>query len=123
MNIIIAPLVALLGRQPDYQPFNLAELAATFARPPEFRGLWQKVLEPLAEPERGLEPLLEILLDQTMPYDLYLMLAAERALIVLGIRDPIGVLAAVERIHREGCQWFRQADCTFFPISSRKDRI
>jgi hypothetical protein len=44
-----------------------------------------------------------------MPFDVHLMLAAERTLVFHAAADPAGVLDALEEIHRHGCPWFRQS--------------
>lgn len=99
----------LMAAQPAFQPINLREMAASYARPGEEqrRGLF--VLSHLEHPERGFEPVVELLLDKKVPFGVYLMMVLERTLVFHGARDPAGMLEALLRVHRDGCRWFRQS--------------
>lgn len=102
-------LLALFARQPPYQPFNERELRATFARPPEARAPALALLPALETPEVGVGPVLEVLCGARLGFDLHLMLAAERALVVQGGRDHEATLTALEVLHREAPAWFHQS--------------
>ncbi len=104
------PVTAILQRQPAFQPLNFRELRVTFARPDDFRQAWHVGLVCLEQPERGLDPVADILNRKALPFDLYLMLLCERTLIYHGVvRDPPGTFALLDRVFAEGCPWFRQS--------------
>lgn len=109
MYILTRNFSWLMERQADYQPINLRELIASYSRPGEAQRLGLRVLQDLAEPARGVEGTVEILLQRDLPFDVYLMLVAERTLVFHGSRDPGQVMVALYRLHREGCRWFRQS--------------
>jgi hypothetical protein len=104
------PVTAVLQRQPAFQPLNFRELRVTFARPDDFRQAWHAGLVCLERPERGLDPIADILSRRELPFDLYLMLLCERTLIYHGVaRDPPGTFALLEHVFAAGCPWFRQS--------------
>jgi DNA polymerase III delta prime subunit len=99
----------LMARQADYQPLNLRELHASYSGSREGQRAGLEILKDLAEPARGIAGTLEVLLDRDRPFDVYVMLVAERTLVYHGSLDPGTVMAALHRLHREGCRWFRQS--------------
>ncbi len=103
-------LAGVLQQQPIYQPVNYQELASALALPAETRQAWRRALGCLEQPGNRPTAVEEILMETTRPYDLYLMLACERAVICHGARtDPAFVLELLERVFRQGCPWFRQS--------------
>ena len=99
-----------LKKQPPYQPLNYAELQATFARPEDFRALWRRALGCLEHPESAPEPIVEVLSNKDLPFDLYLMLVCERALIYYGVHaETNAVMGVLEHIFHHGAPWFRQS--------------
>ena len=109
VSMLTRGLELLMARQPDYQPFNLKEIAAMYRRPPEARQPAIAVIDHLEWPERGWRGIVDVLRRTDLPFDVHLMLAAERALVFHAAGDPGGVLDALEEIHRDGCAWFRQS--------------
>ncbi len=101
-------LAGILARQPDYQPFNLAEMRACYARPPEFRALAEPMIALIEDPRPGPDPLLAEM-RRDVPFDVHRMLAAERALVVLGATQPDATMDALEQLHREAPAWFHQS--------------
>lgn len=100
----------LMKRQPAYQLVNYRELEVTFGRPEAFRSLWRDALDSLARPEAGPGPVVRILKDATLPFDLYLMLICERALVYHGARGDVGAsIEVLADLFRHGCPWFRQS--------------
>lgn len=102
-------LELLFARQPDYQPLNLRELAAMYRRPPDARRPALQVVDHLEWPERGYRGVVDVMRRTELPFDVHLMLAAERTLVFHAAADPGGVLDALEELHRHGCAWFRQS--------------
>jgi hypothetical protein len=102
-------LELLFARQPDYQPLNLKELVAMYRRPRDARAPALAVVDLLEWPERGYRGVVNVLRRTELPFDVHLMLAAERTLVFHAAGDPSGVLAALEEIHRDGCPWFQQS--------------
>lgn len=99
-----------LKEQPSFQPLNYAELKATFARPDDFRAQWRQALGCLQNPETAPSPIVEILSNTDLPFDLYLMLACERAMIYYGVNaEPTEVINVLEQIFQRGAPWFRQS--------------
>ena len=110
LRILVRPVSQVLARQPAFQPLNLRELHATFARPDDFRQTWRETLVCLERPETGIGPIAEALTQKDQTYDLYMMLLCERTLIYHGVtRDTPGTLAVLERIFSEGNASFRQS--------------
>ena len=110
LRLLARPIIAVLRRQPAYQPNNLKELSVTFARSSEFREAWHASLACLEHPERGLGAIAQILSRKDLPFDLYLMLLCERTLIYHGVNvDPAGTFALLEHVFSEGQPWFRQS--------------
>jgi hypothetical protein len=100
----------VMQQQPDYQPVNHQELVATFALPDEARVAWRRALECLEQPAGRPDAIEAILMQTDRPFDLYLMLVCERALICHGARtDPAYILDMAERIFHDGCRWFRHS--------------
>jgi hypothetical protein len=99
-----------LKSQPPYQPLNYAELQTTFARSEDFRAQWRQALGCLEHPECAPEPIVEIMSNKYLPFDLYLMLVCERALIYYGVHgEPSAAMGVLEHIFRDGAPWFRQS--------------
>ena len=109
IDMLTRGLALLMARQPDYQPFNLKEITAMYRRPPEVRQAALSVVDHLEWSERGYRGIVDVLRRTDLPFDVHLMLSAERALVFHAASDPAGVLAALEEIHRDGCPWFRQS--------------
>lgn len=107
--ILTKILMKFLATQPEFQPLNLVELKEVFPLPEPKCWELMKVLECLEDPGSGFAKALEILLNPTTSFDVYLMIALEWTFIYYGSLDPGGVLAALHRIHHEGCLWFRQS--------------
>lgn len=106
----LRPLLrALMARQPDYQPFNFAEIRTAFSRPPDAHAPALDIAQVLAEPGLGAGGVVAVLLRPGLLYDVHLMLAAERTLVVLGAGDPAGVIAALDQLMADGPVWFRQS--------------
>ncbi|MGH8581575.1 MAG: hypothetical protein ACREWG_02065, partial [Gammaproteobacteria bacterium] len=114
----------LMATQADYQPINLRELIASYSRPGEAQRLGLQVLQDLAEPARGVAGTADILLQRDLPYDVYLMLVAERTLVFHGSRHPGQIMAVLYQLHQEGCRWFRQSALyTAFHTLRRADPV
>ncbi len=109
LDMMLRPLMALMKRQPGYQPFNAAEMAVSFARDDGFRRNWTTALACLERPEDGIAPLVEVLTQPGLPFDVYLMLVSERALICRGKLDFQGTFDAIDQLFRDGRPWFRQS--------------
>lgn len=113
-NLVVrrgAAVVAdLMKRQPIYQPVNYAELETTFARDAGFRAAWSEALGCLEHPETAPGPIERILTLPDLPFDLYLMMVCERALIYYAARtDPVRGFDLLERLFHEGRPWFRHS--------------
>ena len=103
-------LAAVMKNQPPYQPVNYRELDAAFARPDSDRVAWKEALACLEQPELAPGPIERILSRTDQPFDLYIMMVCERALIYYGARtDPAAAMDLLERLFHEGCPWFRQS--------------
>jgi hypothetical protein len=98
-----------MKRQPAYQPFNAQEMAVTFARGEDFRRSWRAALDCLENPENGLDDLVEIICRGNLPFDVYLMLVCERALVVSGAQRPAETFDILETMFRDGAPWFKQS--------------
>jgi hypothetical protein len=109
LDALLKLLIGLMNRQPAYQPFNTREMEVCFARPPGARGSWSVALGCLERPQDDIAPMVDALLDRTQPFDVYLMLVAERAMICRAGHDLAGTVDALERLFRDGAQWFRQS--------------
>ncbi len=106
----LVPLLReLMARQPDYQPFNFAEIRTAFSRPVESHQPALDITTILADPHGAAEQVVAVLLRPDLPFDIHLMLAAERTLVVLGSHDAAGVIGALDRLMDEGPSWFRQS--------------
>ena len=104
------PLAERLRRQPAYQPLNYAEMQVSFTRPDDFRQRWRKVLAMLQHPETAPTPIVEVLTEPDLPFDVYLMMCAERALIYHGARtDPGAALDTADALFDHGPRWFRSS--------------
>ena len=124
LRVLTHPLGQLLNRQPDYQPLNLKELAITFATPFEARGAWLRVVECLEQDDDQIDGIRDALFDKSRPFDLFVMLASERALIVKGVKNFPAVFDAVEKIYRDGCPWYRQSVLyVLFHLLSRMQQV
>ncbi len=124
LRVLTHPLGQLLNRQPDYQPLNLKELAITFATPSEARRAWVRVVECWEQDDDQIDAIKNALFDKSRPFDLFLMLASERALIVKGVKNFLVVFDAVEQIYRDGCPWYRQSVLyVLFHLLSRVPQI
>lgn len=100
----------MMKHQPVYQLVNYQEIEATFARPDAFRRMWRESVRSLENLESGHAAIETILSDPALPYDLYLMLICERALIYQGVEgDTEAVITALERLFHQGAPWFRQS--------------
>jgi hypothetical protein len=113
-NLVVkrgAAVVAdLMKRQPIYQPVNYAELKTTFGRSADFRVAWSEALACLEHPETAPGPIERILTQPDLPFDLYLMIVCERALIYYAARtDPERGFDLLERLYHEGRPWFRHS--------------
>jgi len=109
MALIVPSLRLLLRQQPDYQPLNLKEMETATELAAAHRQARLAVIDSLEHPERGPDAVVAALADRTRPFDVLLMLAAERALIVQGTYDPEAVMAALTTLHENGAPWFRQS--------------
>jgi hypothetical protein len=109
LDALLKLLISLMNRQPAYQPFNTREMDVCFARASEKRGAWAISLACLEHPEGEIAPMVEALLDRGQPFDVYLMLVSERAMICHARHDLTGTVDALERLFREGTPWFRQS--------------
>jgi hypothetical protein len=110
LRLIAHSGASALRKQPRYQPLNYAELQASFVRPGEFRIQWRQALDCLEHPETAPGPLVEILSTKDLPFELYLMLACERALIYYGVNaEPAVVMDVLEHLFHHGAPWFRQS--------------
>lgn len=107
---VVSMVADRVKNQPNYQPLNYPELVASFARPAEFRVRWARVLTCLEQPDLAPGPIIEVLGEREVPFDLYLMLVCERALIYYGVKtDPAAVMDTVEYLFHHGARWFRQS--------------
>jgi hypothetical protein len=109
LDALLKLLIGLMNRQPAYQPFNTREMEVCFARPSGDRGIWSVALACLERPQDSIAPMVDALLDRTQPFDVYLMLVAERAMICRAAHDLVGTVDALEQLFREGPPWFRQS--------------
>jgi hypothetical protein len=99
-----------LKHQPNYQPLNYAEFVVSFSRPPAFRTRWARVVDCLRHPETAPGPIVDVLTEPDLPFDVYLMFVCERALILHGVHAaPEAVMDTVEELFRDGARWFRQS--------------
>jgi hypothetical protein len=98
-----------MAAQPDFQPINLREMAESARNPDEERRLALKALEPLEHPELGFEGAIEIVMNPNLRFGVYLMLVIERTLIFHGVKNPEAMFAALMRVHRDGCPWFKNS--------------
>jgi hypothetical protein len=109
LNLMLRPLTELMKRQPAYQPLNTREMSVSFARDEDFRRNWRIALDCLARPQDGIEPLVDVLTTPQLPFDVYLMLVSERALICRAPHDAHGIFDTIEHLFRKGCPWFQQS--------------
>ncbi|MGE0650696.1 MAG: hypothetical protein AB7P12_02945 [Alphaproteobacteria bacterium] len=125
LRLLARPVAGVLQRQPPYQPLNFRELRETFSRPDDFRRKWQAVLPCLENPRQGIDAIVELLSDRSLPFDLYLMLLCERALIYHGVKvDRSTTFAALEGLFRDGVPWFRQSVLyILFHMLGRSDSV
>jgi hypothetical protein len=122
--LLTRTLRLLMASQPDFQPLNLRELTASYSRPTHGREKGLEALKDLEEPGRGFEGTIGILLEKNLPFDIYLMLVAERTLVFHGSRDVNGVLRALALVHEKGCWWFRQSILyILFSILNQAERV
>ena len=97
--------------QPEYQPLNLRELRQTFAGPAAHeRPLL--ALRALDDPAAGPDCVVQALSEPTLAFDVYLMMVAERALVLQGARDPGATITAIEQIYRHGSPGSANPACT-----------
>jgi hypothetical protein len=113
-GVVLRGLVGLLAQrlkdQPNYQPLNYAELVASFARPADIRAQWRRVLACLEQPDTAPGPIVDVLSQRDLPFDLYLMMVCERALIYYGVKtNPADMMDTAEHLFHHGAQWFRQS--------------
>ena len=102
----------VMAQQADFQPVNLPELMASYARGSRQTPSRLLGVECLAEMENlddGCERTVAVLLDQRTGFDVFLMQVAERVLFLHGCSDPERIMPAMSRIYREGCPWFHQS--------------
>ncbi len=125
LNRAAAVLVEMMRSQPAYQLVNYGELAATFGRPLAARGIWRQALACLEDAAAGTAPLLQILRDDALAFDVYLMLVCERGLIAQGAGMPAeAFLEVLEQLFRQGRPWFRQSLLyAGFHVLYRHDRL
>jgi hypothetical protein len=110
LRALVATLARRLKNQPNYQPLNYAELIASFGRPADIRVKWRQVLTCLEQPDTAPGPILDVLGEPDLPFDLYLMLVCERALIYHGVKtNPAAIMDTAEELFRHGARWFRQS--------------
>ncbi|MEM7120302.1 MAG: NACHT domain-containing protein [Pseudomonadota bacterium] len=109
MSLIVPSLRLLLAQQPDYQPLNIKEMGAATELATTHKDARAAVIDCLDDASQTSGTIADVLADRSMPFDVILMLAAERALIVQGHRDLSGAMTALEQIHENGAPWFRQS--------------
>ncbi len=110
LRALVATLARRLKNQPNYQPLNYAEFVASFERPDDIRVKWRRVLTCLQHPDTAPGPILDVLGELGLPFDLYLMLVCERALIYYGVKtNPAAIMDTAEALFRHGARWFRQS--------------
>ena len=99
----------VLRHQPPFQPVSYQELEIAFARPASHRIAWQATLACLERPDLPPRAIADVLGRADQPFDIYLMIVCERALICRGATvDPSG-LGFVEHLFHHGCRWFRHS--------------
>jgi hypothetical protein len=98
-----------MAAQPDFQPINLREMAASYRNPGPEQQLGLLVLEHLEHPDLGYRRPLEEIVASQPPFGLYLMMVLERMLVFHGARDREGVMAQLFVAHQQGPVWFRQS--------------
>src|SRR5205807_1994165 len=81
----------------------------SFPRPAGTHARTLAIIDALEHPEDGIAAIVDALVGAGVPFDVFLMLVAERALVFHGVRDPGAVMAALERIYREGFPWLGQS--------------
>ena len=107
---LVGLLASRLKNQPNYQPLNYAELSASFTRPADTRVHWRQVLTCLEQPDTAPGPIVEVLCRRDLPFDLYIMLVCERALIYYGVKtNPAAMMDTAEHLFHHGARWFRQS--------------
>jgi hypothetical protein len=107
---VVSVVTGRVKNQPNYQPLNYPELVASFARPADFRVRWARVLTCLEQPDVAPGPIMDVLGERDVPFDLYLMLVCERALIYYGVKtDPANFMDTAEYLFHHGARWFRQS--------------
>jgi hypothetical protein len=99
----------LMAAQPDFQPINLKEMAASYAHPGEEQQLGLLTLRPLQDPDRDFSEPLDLIIERQVKFGLYLMMVLERMLVLHGDRDPAAMLKALFRLHASGPRWCRQS--------------
>ncbi|HEV2369788.1 MAG TPA: hypothetical protein VGR90_07920, partial [Acidimicrobiales bacterium] len=109
LKVGVRALDRLLRNQPDYQPVNLKEINRCYPLSADVRQRVSSIVTTLEEPDRGYGSVVDALMGGEQPYDILLMVAAERALIFHGSRDPGGVVSAVGRVYADGFSWFGQS--------------
>jgi len=110
MRALARPFKWVLERQPSYQPFNFKEFEASASRRGAFGDIWRRGRTCLEHPEGGLGPMIEILCDPEIPFDLHLMLLCERTLVYHAVKiDPARTFELLGRLFETGCPWFRQS--------------
>jgi hypothetical protein len=112
VSVGTSALRLIMAGQPDFQPLNLREIRKSYSRSAASAAAHRDGLEALIcleHPESGFAPAIKPPMARDRPFDVYLMLLIERALVFHGCRNPGPVLAALETVHGEGCRWFQQS--------------
>lgn len=107
--LAVPSLRLLLQRQPDYQPLNLAEIDHAVMLCQAHRPAREIAIAALETPRTGLDDLQRVLCNTDLEFDLILMLAAERALVLAGSRDPEPTFDLLAHLATDGARWFRQS--------------
>ncbi len=107
LKLLSKPMVSALASQPSSQPLNFRELENSFSNSQALRGRWLQALSCLEKPENSLFPVVDILSQKDMSYDIYLQLICEKVLIYHGAKvDLAGTFLLLEKLFESGCAWF-----------------
>ncbi len=103
-------MAEVLRNKQKFQPDSYQELEIAFARPASHRIAWQDTLACFEHPDIPPHAIADVLSRADQPFDVYLMMVCERALICRGATiDPGGTLDLLEHLFHHGCRWFRHS--------------
>ena len=107
--LAVPSLRLLLNRQPDHQPLNLAEIDHAVTLHDAHHDVREIAIAAIEEPQQNITALVDVLCTAEFDFDVILMLAAERALILAGKSAPSQTFDLLERLENQGNKWLRQS--------------